>query len=242
MTTRTREESLAAIGLLDEPVRLRIYDWVVAQHRPAGREEVSRALGITRALATFHLDRLAEAGLLDSGYQRLTGRVGPGAGRPARVYWRARGEVDVSLPARRYRLAAGLFAAALRRIGGDRVPDELRSSARELGEELGSQTSRRGAPRTRLLRALEAGGYEPVTDRTGTIRLRNCPFDALVDDHRPLVCGTNLALSQGIARGSGAEELEPVLDPQPGFCCVAFVPRGRAGDAENGAANGAAAG
>jgi predicted ArsR family transcriptional regulator len=239
MNAKSREERLAAIGLLDEPVRLRIYDWVVAQGRPVGREEAARELGITRPLATFHLDRLAEAGLLDTGYQRLTGRVGPGAGRPARVYWRADDEVEVSLPDRRYRLAADLFAAALRRIGGDRVPDELRRAARELGEELGSETDRRGSPRRRLVRALERGGYEPIVGETGTIRLRNCPFDALVDEHRPLVCGTNLALSQGIARGTHVSDVKPVLDPQPGYCCVAFVPRTNA-TAEAGVAAGTA--
>jgi predicted ArsR family transcriptional regulator len=226
MTTRTREQNLAAIGLLDEPVRLRVYDWVVGEGRPVGREETAQSLGISRALATFHLDRLAEAGLLDTAYRRLTGRVGPGAGRPARVYWRAPGEVEVSLPDRRYRLAADLFAAALRQIGGDRVPAELRHAARGLGEELGREVaSGRGSPSRRLMRALERGGYEPIREKTGTIRLRNCPFDALVDEHRPLVCGTNLALSQGLASGAKSTGLEPVLDPQPGYCCVAFVPK-----------------
>ncbi|HEY9378556.1 MAG TPA: helix-turn-helix domain-containing protein, partial [Jiangellaceae bacterium] len=84
-----RDPGLLALGLLVEPVRRDLYDWVVAQGRPVGREESARALKITRALATFHLDRLAAAGLLESGYRRLSGRVGPGAGRPARVYWRA---------------------------------------------------------------------------------------------------------------------------------------------------------
>ena len=50
------------------------------------------------------------------------------------------------------------------------------------------------------MRALEGGGYEPVTGEHGTIRLRNCPFDALTDAHRPLVCGTNLALAEGTVR------------------------------------------
>jgi predicted ArsR family transcriptional regulator len=75
-----------------------------------------------------------------------------------------------------------------------------------------------------LTAALEAGGYEPVTDQTGTIRLRNCPFDALVESHRTLVCGTNLAMAEGIASGSGVTGVRPVLDPQPGYCCVAFIP------------------
>jgi predicted ArsR family transcriptional regulator len=74
-----------------------------------------------------------------------------------------------------------------------------------------------------MMHVLEASGYEPVTEDDGTVRLRNCPFHALVEEHRPLVCGANLAMVQGIADGTGADT-HPVLDPQPGFCCVAFKP------------------
>ncbi len=186
-----------------------------------GRKEAANALGITRALATFHLDRLADAGLLDSGYRRLSGRVGPGAGRPARVYWRSERAFQVSLPARRYERLAHLFASALERFGHEPAP--LREAAHELGKRLG-EAEAPGEPTARLLAALVGGGYEPVTDETGVIRLRNCPFDALADAHRPLVCGTNLALASGLVEGSGATTVTPALDFQPGRCCVAFLP------------------
>ncbi|HEY6597657.1 MAG TPA: helix-turn-helix domain-containing protein [Asanoa sp.] len=221
--TEARDRDLVALGQLVEPVRRDLYDWVVAQARPVGREEAANALNITRALATFHLDRLAAAGLLEGGYRRLTGRVGPGAGRPARVYWRAGREFSVALPERRYERAAQLFASALERVGDTSVPAPLEEAARELGEQLGGM-ERRGTPAKRLTAALTAGGYEPVTDKTGTIRLRNCPFDAVANAHRPLVCGTNLAIADGLRRGSGAVTLRPVLDVQPGLCCVVFVP------------------
>ena len=122
-----------------------------------------------------------------------------------------------------FQRVAQLFAAALERVGDEPVPGPLEEAARELGEQLGA-AERRGAPAKRLTAALKSGGYEPVTDKTGTIRLRNCPFDALANAHRPLVCGTNLALAEGLLRGSGATTLRPVLDVQPGSCCVVFVP------------------
>jgi predicted ArsR family transcriptional regulator len=222
MSKTKREDDLGAVSLLDEPARRSLYDWVVAQARPVGREEAAKAVKLTRSLATFHLDRLADAGLLEAGYRRLSGKVGPGAGRPARVYWRAAREFNVSLPDRRYDRVAGLFASALERLPGDSIPATLGDAARELGQRLGSD-SRRGSPTTRLTAALEAGGYEPVADKSGTIRLRNCPFHALVESHRNLVCGANLAMAEGIASGSGIRELRPVLDPQPGYCCVVFV-------------------
>jgi predicted ArsR family transcriptional regulator len=216
-------DDLGVVSLLDEPVRQRLYDWVLAQGRAVGREEAAKALGITRALATFHLEKLTDAGLLDASYQRLTGRVGPGAGRPARVYRRSTREFTVSVPERRYERAAELFASALENLADTPVPAPLEAAAHRLGEELGRGTGARSGKK-RLLAALEEGGYQPHVDDTSTIRLRNCPFHALVQQHRGLVCGTNLALAEGITRGVGAKDLLPVLDPQPGYCCVAFVP------------------
>jgi len=227
----TDELDIAALALLDEPVRRALYEWVVAQHRPVGREEAATALGISRALATFHLDRLADGGLLATDYRRLNDRRGPGAGRPARIYWRAEREVAVSLPERRYELAARTFAQAL-----ERDPDAAREAARsagfaagrELGERLVRDHGRR-SPGSTLRRALAEQGYEPAPpDETGTIRLRNCPFHALVDEHRPLVCGMNLAMAEGLADALGDRlSYRPVLDPQPGMCCVAFAPDAR---------------
>ena len=212
---------LEAVALLDEPVRRRLYEWVAEQRRPVGREEAARSLGITRPLAAFHLERLTEAGLLDAGYQRLTGRTGPGAGRPARIYTRAEREIAVSFPPRDYELAADVFAAALQRMGDGSPPPELIDAAHATGERIAEAALPDGSG---LLRVLERAGYEP-TSEDGVIRLRNCPFDALVEEHRPLVCGTNLALAQGILDGlseTDGTDYEPALDSQPGYCCVVF--------------------
>jgi len=224
IVTSEMTSDITAIRLLDEPARRRLYEWVVAQGRAVGREEAARELGIGRALATFHLDRLAAAGLLESGYKRLTDRRGPGAGRPARVYWRAEREFNISLPERRYDRAAELFATALERVGSEVVTESLHEVAQDVGERLaGGVPGQPGAEH--LLAVLDQSGYEPVTDPDGTIRLRNCPFHALVEEHRSLVCGANLAMAEGIADVSGAgADLTPVLDPQPGYCCVAFKP------------------
>jgi len=223
--TASATSNVAAVALLDEPVRRRLYDWVVAQHRPVGREEAARNVGTSRALAAFHLDRLTEAGLLEASYKRLTGRTGPGAGRPARVYQRSEVPVEVSLPPRRYELVADLFAAALQQMGDGSPPAALARVAHAAGERVGRQATEAGG----LLSVLEEAGYEPSADVDGTVRLRNCPFDALVDDHRALVCGTNLCFAQGILDGlperQGAE-FEPHADSRLGFCCVVFAAPG----------------
>jgi predicted ArsR family transcriptional regulator len=222
MTTRPAATDLEAIALLEEPTRRRLYDWVIAQPTAVGRDDAASALGITRSLAAFHLDRLVEAGLLDTEFRRLSGRSGPGAGRPAKLYRRSAREIDLSFPARRYGFAAELFARALERA--DQMADPLADVAHEAGVALG-RGGGRGRPSTsKALRVLADNGYEPVADQHGTIRLRNCPFHALSAAHRDLTCGMNLALAQGMVEGMGDVPLRPELDPQPGWCCIVFRP------------------
>jgi predicted ArsR family transcriptional regulator len=222
---------IEAVALLEEPIRRSLYDWVAAAGRPVGRDEAAAAVGVSRALAAFHLDRLAREGLLETEYRRLSGRSGPGAGRPSKLYRRGPREVAVSLPERRYEVAARLFADAIERMDDEVPPAPLRESARAVGGEVGTAARRRAGPRpsrTRLratlVETLRERGYEPRETETGEIRLGNCPFDALVDEHRDLVCGMNLALANGMLEGLGDAGVEACLDPQPGWCCVALAP------------------
>jgi predicted ArsR family transcriptional regulator len=230
----TDPNDLHAIASLDGPARRALYEWVAASGRAVGRDEAAAAVGVSRGLAAFHLDRLVRDGLLVPEYRRLSGLAGPGAGRPAKLYRRAPGTVSVSLPERRYETAAHLFAETLERLGrgpDEGPPDELRDAAREVGEEAGtSAATAAGRPRSRSARravivdALRGRGYEPFADDDGDIRLRNCPYHALVDAHRPLVCGMNLALVEGVVHGAGDAGLAARLDNRPGLCCVAIGP------------------
>ncbi|WP_316043260.1 hypothetical protein [Actinomadura sp. CNU-125] len=108
-------EDIDAIALLQDPVRRRLYEFVAGLGREVGRNEAAEAVGVGRTLAAFHLDKLADAGLLEAGSRRLSGRSGPGAGRPAKVYRRSAAERGVSVPARDYGTAAGLLAEAAER-------------------------------------------------------------------------------------------------------------------------------
>ncbi|MCI0345983.1 MAG: transcriptional regulator [Chloroflexi bacterium] len=220
---------IEALALLDEPVRRALYDWVVGAGRAVSRDEAATGAGVSRALAAFHLDRLARAGLLDAEYRRLTGRTGPGAGRPAKLYRRGSREVAVALPARRYDVPAGLFAEAIKGAGGPIPPEPLRAAARGVGAEAGAAARTAAGPRPSrrrlrgaLLNVLDERGYEPRETASGEIRLGNCPFHALVEDHRDLVCGMNLALAEGLLSGLGEDAAQARLDPQPGQCCVAI--------------------
>src|SRR5579871_3156353 len=92
-------KEIESIAALDEPVRRRLYLYVAA-NGDSSRDDAARAAGISRSLAAFHLDKLVEEGLLEAVYRRLSGRSGPGAGRPSKLYRRSRREVHIDLPPR----------------------------------------------------------------------------------------------------------------------------------------------
>ena len=85
---RSFDRNVTGIGVLADSVRRRLYRFVSSQGQPVSRDQAAQAVGIARHKAKFHLDRLEAEGLLEADYVRLTGRSGPGAGRPAKRYRR----------------------------------------------------------------------------------------------------------------------------------------------------------
>src|SRR4051812_50187087 len=110
-----RTAQVTAVAALAEPTRRRLYDYVVRSPEPVSRDDVAAATGVPRPTTAFHLDRLVADGLLDVHYERRSGRTGPGAGRPAKLYRRAECSVSVSLPERRDGPAGALLAPGLGR-------------------------------------------------------------------------------------------------------------------------------
>lgn len=108
----SRRDEVAAISALGDPRRRVLYDFIAACGTWVSRDQAADAAGLERGTAAHHLERLAADGLLDVNYQRLSGRQGPGAGRPAKLYRRARRDFEVSLPPRDYELAGRLLAEA----------------------------------------------------------------------------------------------------------------------------------
>src|SRR3954466_15657930 len=133
-----RAAQVSAVAALAEPTRRLLYDHVVGQDGPVSRDEAARATGVPRATVAFHLDRLVDEGLLDVVFERRTGRTGPGAGRPAKLYRRSGCSVSVSLPERRYDLAGELLAASVAEAErtGERPGAVLARRAFERGREL----------------------------------------------------------------------------------------------------------
>jgi len=220
------ERQIAAIALLDDPTRRGLYQFIAGRRCEVGRDEAASALRISRALAAFHLDKLVQQGLLDASYRRLTTRRGPGAGRPAKLYRRSARQVELTLPERRYELAGRVFARALTAIE-PAARGALARAARAEGRTLGAAARARAAPSAgtdrllaHTLAVLDECGYDPER-LNGEVRLRNCPFDALANDCRPLVCGMNLALLRGLLAAAGARGTRAELRaPEAGSCCV----------------------
>lgn len=225
------EDQIERVAALREPVRQALYLYVAGQGQPVGRDDAALALGIARGLAAFHLDKLAAEGLLAVEYRRLSERRGPGAGRPNKLYRRADRQIDLTLPQREYELAARLLAGVLAQASAPETVAALHNAAFDYGVGLGMRAAQSAGANAKLDALLDAArqvlathGFEPFSDAEGVVRLRNCPFDALTQGCRELVCGMNLAIIGGVLRGAGLEDIEARLDPRPGLCCVACAP------------------
>jgi predicted ArsR family transcriptional regulator len=209
------DRSIGAVASLRDGVRRDLFDLVSRSRFPVSRDEAARALGLSRRVAATQLDRLVAEGLLAVTFRRLTGRTGPGAGRPSKLYQRAAGEVTVSVPPRHYDLAAELLASAVveSQRSGAPAAEVVGRLAHEAGRELGTEASS-------LADLLEDAGFQPRRDPAGELVLTNCPFHRLAQRHTGLVCGMNVEFLKGAAEGAGDRPDHVLLDPEPGRCCV----------------------
>ncbi len=238
--------AIEALASVSEPTRRRVFDHLRGAGEPATRDQVAAALGLGRPITAFHLDALAKSGLVEVDYARPPGRRGPGAGRPAKRYRVTAREIAASLPARRYDLAGRILAAGVRDASRERGGDAraatfaaAETTGRQLGEEHRDEHGELpSAGEIERVRAVLAGlGYEPVEEpgaetaaepgerRGPAVRLRNCPFHAVVEVEPDLVCQLNLHLLSGLLDGMSVHHLEPRFAPTPGECCVRIATR-----------------
>jgi predicted ArsR family transcriptional regulator len=219
-------DDLRAVALLAEPIRRRLYLYLRERDEPVGREEAARQAGIKARLAAFHLDKMADAGLLEVEYRRLSGRAGPGAGRTAKVYSVSSRSFSVLIPQTRYALAASMMASALSAgtsgtDGAESLQDVATAVGGGIGSEIRQQTQTDSARREAVQHKLEQLGYEPRVEKSGEWTLRNCIFSQLSTSHRELVCGMNAAFVAGIVGGAHLPSLraERRRESWPD-CCV----------------------
>jgi predicted ArsR family transcriptional regulator len=219
--------AVQAVAALEDPSRRELYRFIRASAQPVTREQAAAAIGISRKLAAFHLDKLVAAGLLVAAYDRAArtrthGRA-PKAYRPADV------QVSISIPERQPGVLAELFIEAVLSAGPDETPrGAVLRVAEDHGRALGHEAraaarpGRLGAERALTLAevTLRSRGYEPFRVSPTCVRMRNCPFEPLARHATDLVCGMNHRLMTGLVDGLQAQGVHAVLAPRPGACCV----------------------
>jgi predicted ArsR family transcriptional regulator len=215
---------VSGVSALAEPARRALYLYVAAQPEAVSRDQAAEGVGLPRHTAKFHLDKLVEEGLLDTEFRRLSGRRGPGAGRPTKLYRRSTRQVAVTLPQRHYDLAGQILACAVETAARDGVPvlEAVQHAAADCGHRLGAGEQPgegAGSPLDDIAVTLAGHGYEPRV-QDGALVLANCPFHALARDHTALVCGMNLHLITAMLDELGHTEVQARLDPAPERCCV----------------------
>lgn len=221
MTDDGFAQRVSKVGALSDPIRRALYRFVARQEGAVSRDQAAEGIEVPRHTAKFHLDKLVDEGLLTTEFRRLTGRTGPGAGRPAKLYRRTRKEIAVSLPQRRYDLASHVLADAVERaLDGTPMADALReSSDQAVAVVLEAWPQDDTDELSRVEDVLTRLGYEPRPDGDA-LSLGNCPFHRLSEDHRELVCGMNRQFVRSLRDQLGCDHLE-AADVQPGpGCCV----------------------
>jgi predicted ArsR family transcriptional regulator len=195
MSGQQKIDALDALG----QVQLReAFLYARCQGSAVTARDLATGLGLPVSVARFRLERLAAAGLLTPGFERRTGRSGPGSGRPAKAYTVTPEITPIEFPQRRFERLLELLVDALPRRGRDR---RLREIGAGFGRDLAvAGRLRRARSTPAALRAVaaalgRAGFHASVADTTsrgGVIETRTCPLRPLVvanPDARPLDVG-----------------------------------------------------
>lgn len=135
---------------------------VRAARKPVTADDVAARLDVSRSVARWRLERLVDAGLVTVGFERRSGKTGPGAGRPAKTYFAAPETSAVEFPKRHYEALVSGLAAALPRRGRSKHLEQVGYS---FGLELGRAARLRPAATVRaslerLCRGLGRLGFQ----------------------------------------------------------------------------------
>jgi predicted ArsR family transcriptional regulator len=212
-------DAIDRLGVLEDPARRAAYLTVRAAAGPLSRSEVAAATGLSGRLAGFHLERLVAEGYLEAAYPTTpSGR----AGHPVKRYRPSDLTLEVTVPPRRYDLAAEILAAAWRALDPHAPDTTLGHVAAAHGRRVGERAApHRGE--ARFLTALRLVGYEPVAVGEAVV-LRNCPFRRAAEARPDVVCAMNQAFVRGVLAGTRTSGRAAVLDRAAGRCCVVVRP------------------
>jgi predicted ArsR family transcriptional regulator len=234
-------DALEAVGDPELRAALR---FVRSRRRAVSVDEVADAQSVHRNVARGRLERLAAAGLLVSRFERRSGRAGPGAGRPAKVYSPAPETTEIEFPERNYAELVGLLA--------DTLPERGRAKRlRGLGVRLAGPLARRSRldPAADLRRGAERvcdalgrlgfqASVDDVRDDAVVFATPTCPLRPLVvsrpelaEVDRGMWCGLLEAAVDGIRASEVVCETRDCLDGHASCRVVATLKRSRSSGA-----------
>ena len=204
--------------------RAHVLDLLRAAGSPAGVRDIADQAGLHPNTARFHLDALVDAGLAARAPKERTT-----PGRPSMAYRAVAG--GETMGRRRYRLLAEMLTSLI--AGMLPKPGEAAGEAgREWGRYLTEppppyQRLDAGEAVERLAATLAEIGFAPeaVTDGTqDQLRLRQCPFREVAENHQDVVCQLHLGLMQGalaqMRAPVTADRLQPFAEPS---LCIAYL-------------------
>ena len=212
--------------------RAHVLDLLRAAGSPVGVRDIADQAGLHPNTARFHLDALVDAGLAARAPKERTT-----PGRPSMAYRAVAG--GETMGRRRYRLLAEMLTSLI--AGMLPKPGE---AAEEAGREWGRYLTEPPPPYQRLDAGEAVGrltatmaeiGFAPEAVTDGTqyqLRLRQCPFREVAENHQDVVCQLHLGLMQGalaqMRAPVTADRLEPFADPS---LCIAYLatPQSQAG-------------
>jgi predicted ArsR family transcriptional regulator len=207
--------------------RAHVLDLLRAAGSPAGVRDIADQAGLHPNTARFHLDALVDAGLAARAPKERTT-----PGRPSMAYRAVAGGEPMGR--RRYRLLAEMLTSLI--AGMLPKPGEAAGEAgREWGRYLTEppppyQRLDAGEAVERLTATMAEIGFAPEAVTDGTqyqLRLRQCPFREVAENHQDVVCQLHLGLMQGALAQMRAPVTADRLQPfaEPGLCIAYLATR-----------------
>ena len=191
--------------------------YVRGSPEPVNADDAAAALGIHRSVARGRLEQLLRAGLLESTFARRSGRTGPGAGRPAKLYSPAPEAEALEFPPRRL---PELVARLLDEVPAERRGLALREAGADFGRDLAHVAGLRPNRHVReglenICAAVRSLGFhaalDSVTGETAMVHTSTCPLRPLVAK-RPEAAVIDRGMWAGLVecgiRGVRAESVE----------------------------------
>lgn len=191
--------------------------FVRASAQPVTADEAAEALHVHRSVARGRLERLVRTGVVETSFARRSGRSGPGAGRPAKLYAAAPESQALELPARHL---PELVSRLLDELPADGREDALRAAGEAFGRDLARAAGLRPSPRVedgleRVCAAMRSLGFQAalaeVDGDRAVIGTPTCPLRPLVSE-RPEAALIDRGMWAGLVekgiRGVRAETVE----------------------------------